>query len=220
MSAQDNSRNRADSLSSVASRGRQKQAAGRRDFGGGRSFLATERLPGSSRQAPRRSRSPASHPGRRAGQRRRRAVLTGRCSRTLARGSNCRPGRSRRRGRSRQLPHLGACWRREAVLLLQDPLVAARVDELRKVAVDLRHMEAEAVLLLGAHGAVSHPAAAPWPRGIHTALGRGQATGRAIVIMPACHAHAAESKSEGEAKAERQGLQHGRKRSLANINRG
>ena len=49
-------------------------------------------------------------------------------------------------------------------------------------------------------------------------LGRGQTTGRTTTIMTACHAHAAKPKSDGKAEAQRQGLQHGRILSLANVN--
>ena len=166
LSAQVSYGTKLEQIRSVASRGRQQQAAAAvgGDFGGGRGFLAADDVAGSSRQGPRRSRSPASHPGRRAGQRHRRRTDRWEQHHPGPREQR-HPGPSHRRRGAAAVIALGLVLNREAVLLLQDPLVLARVDDLgamdlRQVA--LRQVEAEAVLL-GGQGFGSHPATPPWP---------------------------------------------------------
>ena len=87
-------------------------------------------------------------------------------------------------------------------------------------AVEVAAQPAEQAALLAATG-VAHIAASrdrALGAGDRAALGRGQTTGGATVIsMPARHAHAAKPKSDGEAEAQSQGLQHGRILSLANV---
>ena len=111
---------------------------------------------------------------------------------------------------------------REAVLLLQNPLIAGRVLQLRKVAVNLWQVEAEAMLLGGTRRLAASRDRATLTTGVRPSLGRGQSTGRTTRIQAACLAHAGKSERDGEAEAEadRQGLQHGRKLSLANNYRG
>ena len=133
--------------------GRRSEATDRRrlsDFGGRRSFFTTSdrrgHLGGNRRDG-----------GRGLGRQEsvlastedlRSRILT-RSSRTLARRSNttltCRiHGSGASAGVALVVVHEAA-----VVLLLQDPLIAARVLELRQVAVNLRQVETEAVLLGG-----------------------------------------------------------------------
>src|SRR5262249_42871134 len=107
----------------------------------------------------------------------------------------------------------------EVVLLLQNPLIAAGVLNLRQAAVKLRQVEIEAALLGGARR-LATGRIGTLTTGVRSPLGRGQSTGRAIRIQPARLAHAAHSESDGKAEAQHQGLQHGRKLSLANNDRG
>jgi len=110
----------------------------------------------------------------------------------LARGSNATLARRSnttlacRIDRARSASFLRGVNEREAVLLLQYPLIIGGVLKLRQVAVNLWQVEAEAVLLGGARRLAASRDIPTLTTGVRPPLGRGQSTGRATRIQAAC----------------------------------
>jgi hypothetical protein len=171
---------------SVARRGGQQQATGRGtdrrrlfDFGGWRSFFTARDRRSHLR---RNGRNRGCGLGRLESMLASTKDLRSRIRSSLARRSSA--PLARRRNLAGRVNRSGT-WRRlrldqaEAVLLLQHPLVAGVVLDLRQAAMNLRQVEAEVMLGGARRLAASRNALTT---GIWSALGRCQSTGRAIRI--------------------------------------
>src|SRR5271166_6142038 len=207
----------AEPFGSVSRGGREQQAAGLFDFRSRRSFV---------------TRDGRSHLGRNRGDGRGRlrslvrvlaSAIDGRGLRSgialargsgiaLARGSNLTSRIDRSSNAAGLVALAATAVMSPQPLLLQDPLVADW--GITRGLQPLAEATEPAALLGRATGSAS------CDRSLgacdRAALRRGQTAG-GTTIMNARHAHAAKPKSDGEAEAQHQGLQHGRILSLANV---